>query len=210
MKWFRLAAEQGHAHAQGSLGFMYYNGEGGPQNYQEAMKWWTLTAKQGHARAQKNLAVMYENGHGVPENYQEALKWYRLAAEQGDTTAQHNLGSMYDDGRGVPKNEQEAMKWYELIAEKGDASDHYSLGMEYMNRRSFPHKDLFWNDCSDCNYFNIRAYAWLSIAAMEGHQLALARKNLLRESYMTSNQVTKAQNLSIEISNRIQSAKSNQ
>jgi len=28
MKWYRLAAEQGHAKAQYNLGVMYYNGEG--------------------------------------------------------------------------------------------------------------------------------------------------------------------------------------
>ncbi|MCY3593818.1 MAG: tetratricopeptide repeat protein [Bacteroidetes bacterium] len=173
------------------------------------MKWWKLTAEQGHARAQKNLGVMYENGHGVPENYQEALNWYRRAAEQGDTTAQRNLGNMYDNGKGVPRNEQEAMRWYELIAEQGDPSDHYSLGMEYMNKRQFPNDGDDYNHCSDCNYFNVRAYAWLSVAAMEGHQLAFAQKTSLRDSFMTSSQITEAQNLSIEIFNRILSANNN-
>ena len=32
-------AEQGNAKAQNSLGVMYSNGEGVPQNYKEAMKW---------------------------------------------------------------------------------------------------------------------------------------------------------------------------
>ena len=77
-----------------------------------------------------------------------------------------------------------------------------------MHRRTFPRKDRTWNDCSDCNYFNMRAYAWLSIAAQEGHRLALTRRNLLRESYMTSDQIIEAQHLSAEILNRIKSTNS--
>jgi TPR repeat protein len=39
LNWFRKAAEQGLASAQGNLGFMYLNGEGVPQNYPEALNW---------------------------------------------------------------------------------------------------------------------------------------------------------------------------
>ena len=47
VKWYRKAAEQGHARAQYSLGFMYYNGRGVPQDYAEAMKWYRKAADQG-------------------------------------------------------------------------------------------------------------------------------------------------------------------
>jgi TPR repeat protein len=39
-KWYRLAAEQGHAKAQYNLGLMYYNGEGVPEDYVIAYMWW--------------------------------------------------------------------------------------------------------------------------------------------------------------------------
>ncbi len=38
LKWYRLAAEQGHADAQNNLGVMYSYGDGVPQDYQEALK----------------------------------------------------------------------------------------------------------------------------------------------------------------------------
>ena len=38
VKWFRLAADQGDALAQYSLGDMYRTGEGVPQDYGEAVK----------------------------------------------------------------------------------------------------------------------------------------------------------------------------
>ena len=49
------SAEQGDAAAQASLGFMYRNGEGVPQDYGEALRWYRLAADQGHASAQVSL-----------------------------------------------------------------------------------------------------------------------------------------------------------
>ena len=57
MKWYRKAADQGHARAQFNLGFMYYDYKGVRQNYAEAMKWYRKAAGQGHARAQFNLGL---------------------------------------------------------------------------------------------------------------------------------------------------------
>ena len=39
VKWLRKAADQGYAIAQTQLGYMYYGGEGVPQNYSEAYAW---------------------------------------------------------------------------------------------------------------------------------------------------------------------------
>ena len=69
---------------QTNIGYMYLNGYGVTQNYQEALKWHRLAANQGNAAAQYSLDVMYGNGKGVTQDYQEALKWDRLAADQGD------------------------------------------------------------------------------------------------------------------------------
>ena len=37
---FRPLAEQGNASAQNNLGWMYYKGQGVPQDYAEAVKWY--------------------------------------------------------------------------------------------------------------------------------------------------------------------------
>ena len=78
----RKAAEQGHASAQNNLGTRYSNGEGVPQDYQEAVKWYRKAAEQGHASAQFNLGVIYDNGEGVPQDYVQAHKWVNLAASR--------------------------------------------------------------------------------------------------------------------------------
>ena len=42
---WRPLAEQGHVTAQFSLGVMYLNGKGVPQDYSEAVKWYQLAAE---------------------------------------------------------------------------------------------------------------------------------------------------------------------
>ena len=47
VKWYRKAADQGHAQAQSNLGVMYVKGEGVPENDAEAFKWYRKAADQG-------------------------------------------------------------------------------------------------------------------------------------------------------------------
>src|SRR5207302_1022097 len=101
---YRPLADQGNAVAQYTLGLMYANGQGVPQDYGEAAKWFRLAAEQGEATAQFNLGVLYHSGRGVSQNDAEALKWYRRAADQGHASAQGNLGFMYSIGQGVPQD----------------------------------------------------------------------------------------------------------
>ena len=117
----RQQAEQGAANAQNDLGVMYYNGEGVPQDYVEAVRWYRLAADQGFAAAQLNLGVMYDRGGGVPQDYVEAVRWYRLAVDQGLVAAQYNLGFMYDRGRGVPLDYVEALRWVNLAAARASS-----------------------------------------------------------------------------------------
>jgi TPR repeat protein len=75
LREFRALAKQGDARAQTTLGWMYFIGEGVPQDYARAFSWYHLVAKQGDASAQYNLGVMYSKGQGVPQDYTQALSW---------------------------------------------------------------------------------------------------------------------------------------
>ena len=86
----RRLADQGNAVGQYNLGWMYYKGQGVPQNYAEAIKWFRKSADQGDAYGQSNLGVMYANGQGVPQDYVQAEMWFNLAANQGNTDAAKN------------------------------------------------------------------------------------------------------------------------
>lgn len=87
MYWIRLAADQGDAGAQATLGFMYADGRGVPQDYAEAVRWYRRAADQDHAVAQSNLGVMYFNGRGVAQDYVTAHMWANLGAAQGNERA---------------------------------------------------------------------------------------------------------------------------
>ena len=51
VRWYRKAAEQGHAWAQSNLGLMYLKGEGVAEDYILAYKWANLAAAQGYKNA---------------------------------------------------------------------------------------------------------------------------------------------------------------
>lgn len=88
VRWFRLAADQGHAGAQARLGLMYAKGRSVPRDYVEAVRWFRLGVDQGHADAQAGLGFMCANGRGVPQDDGEAARWYGLAADEGDAGVQ--------------------------------------------------------------------------------------------------------------------------
>ena len=58
VRWFRLAADQGHAAAQGNLGIAYSNGLGVVRDAVEAARWFRLAAERGYAPAGYNLAEL--------------------------------------------------------------------------------------------------------------------------------------------------------
>ena len=82
-RWFRLAAEQGFARAQFSLGAMYGSGTGVPQDDAEAVRLYRSAAEQGDAYAQLILGLVYLQGKGVVEDYVSAHMWLNIAASQG-------------------------------------------------------------------------------------------------------------------------------
>lgn len=73
--WFRKAAEQGNALAQGNLGAMYANGQGVAQDYAQAAACYRKAAEQGNADAQFTIGAMYGKGQGVPQDYSQAVIW---------------------------------------------------------------------------------------------------------------------------------------
>ena len=90
VKWFRMAAEQGHVHAQYNLGVLYSEGRGVGQDYVEAAKWYRKAAEQGSVDAQYNLGAMYAQGQGVRQDFVQAHIQFSLAAAAGSEGAQKN------------------------------------------------------------------------------------------------------------------------
>jgi len=93
-RWYREAADQGHADAQTELGVMYFTGEGVTRDYAEAVRWYRKAADQGYAIAQTSLALLYDNGLGVAKDYVQAHMWYSLAVAQGKKNARERRDSL--------------------------------------------------------------------------------------------------------------------
>jgi TPR repeat protein len=86
-----LAAAQGNADAQYTLGIMHQAGSGGPQDEVEARRLLSLAAAQGNADAQCYLGLMHQAGSGGPQDEVEARRLFSLLfslrAAQGHTEA---------------------------------------------------------------------------------------------------------------------------
>jgi len=57
----KSSAQKGDAAAQTWLGWKSSNGQGVPQNWEEALNWHSKAAEQGGATAQNNLGAMCQN-----------------------------------------------------------------------------------------------------------------------------------------------------
>lgn len=60
VEWYRRAAEQGDAKAQGNLGVAYLNGLGVPQDFVTALMWSNLAAAQA-ARVQRRTRKSWKS-----------------------------------------------------------------------------------------------------------------------------------------------------
>ena len=135
---FKALAEAGDAGAQASLGYLYYAGEGVPQDYERAVFWYGKAAVQGNRDAQYNLAVAYAFGEGVAQDLAEAALWYRRAAQQGHTLAQYSLGLSYASGEGVAQDAAEAARWFRAAGGQGYAPAQRQLAHLYNSGAGVP------------------------------------------------------------------------
>lgn len=129
VKWYRKAAEQGHAEAQFNLGYCYYLGIGLIQDEAKGLRWYRKAAEQKYTIAQYKLGIRYYLG--LTRRKTECIKWLHTAAGQGLVVAQYFLGTCYQHGEGVVQNHTESIYWYRKAAEQGYASAQYQLGVCY-------------------------------------------------------------------------------
>ena len=105
-KWYKKAAEQGHAEAQYALaGLCGYD-------YETAAVWYEKAAEQGLAKAQYKIARYYYMGSGVTQDFEKAVEWFLKSAEQGYGYAKYDLGKCYLKGNGVPQDLDKAAEWF--------------------------------------------------------------------------------------------------
>ena len=148
VKWYRAAAEQGHAVAQYELGRCCKNSVGMENDYAQALKWYAKAAASGHLPSQYMLQYLsdvalggVDSARGIlnkepDESLQEVspveiFRHLQSEADKGNALAQNNWGWCCENGVGRAINEPQAVKWYRLAAEQGHAAAQYNLGRCY-------------------------------------------------------------------------------
>ena len=131
VRWFRMAAEQGHPRGQNNLGIAYINGDGVSVNLVNAESWIRRSAEQGDANGLANMAFFYMNGIVVQQDHERGIYWLRRAADEGLARAKNNLGMMYLEGQGVPFDIERGLDWIEQAAQLGHIGAMYNLAINY-------------------------------------------------------------------------------
>ena len=106
-----VAAIEGDAKAQNSLGSLFWLGQVVVQDYQEAAKWNQFAANQNLPDAMVDMADAYFNSKGVERNYEMAYSLCLKAAEKDFPLGMLNVAKCYAGGIGTERNIAEAIKW---------------------------------------------------------------------------------------------------
>lgn len=168
VSWLGLAAKQGHADAQHTLGSYCMQSD----DIAKAIWFYKQAAEQGHAKAQYDLGVCYVTGTGLERNVVTAVRWFRRAAESGYVSAEkcYRIALWYYQGTALSKNMEEAVYWLKLGADHGDAKAQYFLGNCFANedgtQKSMNSAIHWWTEAA--NQGNLDAQQNLSICYEKG------------------------------------------
>jgi TPR repeat protein len=91
VRWYSIAAEQGHVEAKFSLGRCYFYSIGADKDLVKALELFAEAAEQGHAQAQFELGICYIKGIGLKKDKKIAKMLFGLAAKQGNESAKQVL-----------------------------------------------------------------------------------------------------------------------
>jgi TPR repeat protein len=106
-KWYRRAAEAGHAEAQNSMASVLQ----AERRYEEARSWYERAAAQGHPLATNSLGYLYDLGLGVSQDRRKGFELYSSAADLGWAEAMWNLANIYGAGQLGEKDLDMACVW---------------------------------------------------------------------------------------------------
>jgi TPR repeat protein len=127
IRLWEIAAEAGHLEAQHDLGCLLLKGKNITPDYEKAERLLRLATEKGHFRAQYQLSIMFRYGIGVVRDYTEAVRLFQDAITEF-SYSQYELGNMFREGLGVVRDYTEAVRLYNLAAAKGHTGAQCELG----------------------------------------------------------------------------------
>ena len=155
--YFEAGARVGHLGALANLGKIL------DSEYKLELKTLEPLAIGGNAQAQNRLGRMYEFGQGHDINPQSAFVWYKKSAQQGNLQGRMNLARAYNFGLGTNQDFTKAEAGYLANAQAGHIDSMFFLGTMHFAQVSQAGLDA-----------DRQAYAWLKVAAENGHATAAA------------------------------------
>lgn len=113
IKFYEMAAEQGHGLALNNLGALYSEGRFVEKDTDKAMDYYTKSAEAGCSEACCNLGYFYLYGRNDEVDYKKAYEYFSRGAMLGnDANCLYKLGDMYMYGSYVEKNPAIAFEFY--------------------------------------------------------------------------------------------------
>lgn len=109
IRWYQMAAEQGHVLSQSALAGIYHYGP--IRDLAQAKRWYEKAAAQGHITSMLRLGELTER-----EDPKTALKWFYLAAENGLPSAWPHISRYYATRSGAEYDRQLVFMWSSLAA----------------------------------------------------------------------------------------------
>ena len=128
LRWFGVAAAQGHLAAINMVGRCHDLGWGTPVDKVVAARWFKRAAERGLDWGMYNWGTALALGAGVPEDKAAALTWFERAAALGNAKAINFIGSFHEDGWVVPRDVGRAAGYYELAAAGRDFRGQFNHG----------------------------------------------------------------------------------
>lgn len=86
------------------IALAYFDGEGVPQDYEEAYKIFSYLYEKGDYEVFGYLGYMLENGLGVEEDIKKAIDFYERGVLNQDDKCLYHLGMCYLNGKGCVKD----------------------------------------------------------------------------------------------------------
>lgn len=149
VKYYRMAAEQGHLGAIYSLGVCYSEGDGVVCDYAVAVKLLSVAARQHYGNAAEILEKLKQRRHlkAGQKAYSisticyrkgdvaTAIRFRTIAAQLGCARAMYILGCHYEFGDGVPMDRDRANAWYTRAARAGFTGEKGNLKGGFLHAR---------------------------------------------------------------------------
>ena len=127
LRWFDIAAHNGHAMARNMLGRCHEHGWGCPADARRAAAHYRLAANAGLDWGLYNYGNLLATGRGTAVDQAAALACYRQAAELGHAKSMNLYGRYLEQGIAIPEDRQAAYDWYKRSAQAGDFRGQFSF-----------------------------------------------------------------------------------